>query len=195
MIQTSTLTDIKVNGEDTRRFLLWQNGMHVIIEWEMYRFQMVLENELDRLFQRFWTIDFTCDWNGHCVSICTEMMGSHTVMNGMCDTKKGVTSLSVITWSQGYPYFGNLTCRATCRAACHNCHLIVCRRFVSTNSLLFLPFSHLPHILNKQTVATWFLRYLVPLPLKALSKRSKDMLPTDDMGRFFSAMNNAYAIS
>ena len=135
--------------------------------------------------------DFACDWNGHCVSICTEMMGSHTMMNGMCGTKRRVTSLSVITWSQGYPYFGNLTCRA----ACHNCHHTACRRFVSTNSLLFLPFSHLPHILNKQTVATWFLRYLVPLPLKALSKRSKDMLPTDDMGRFFSAMNNAYAIS
>ena len=61
--------------------------MHVIIEWEMYRFQMVLENELDRLFQRFCIIDFTCDWNGHCVSICTEMMGSHTVMNEMCGTK------------------------------------------------------------------------------------------------------------
>ena len=88
-----------MNGEDTKRFLLWQNGMHVIIEWEMYRFQMVLENELDRLFQRFWIIDFTCDWNGHCVSICTEMMDSHTVMNGMCGTKRRVTSLSVITWS------------------------------------------------------------------------------------------------
>ena len=193
-MQTNILTDIRVNGENTKRFLLWQNGMHVIIEWEMYRFQMVLENELDRLFQRFcihwlfmrqeWSI---CEW-----SVCTETMDSHLVMmNGMCGTKRRVTSLSVITWSQGYPYFGNLTCRA----ACHNCHHTACRRFVSTNSLLFLPFSHLPHILNKQTVATWFLRYLVPLPLKALSKRSKDMLPTDDMGRFFSAMNNAYAIS
>ena len=30
--------------------------------------------------------------------ICTEMMDSHTVMNGMCDTKKGVTCLSVIIW-------------------------------------------------------------------------------------------------
>ena len=65
----------------------------------MYRFQMVLENELDRLFQRFWIIDFTCDWNGHCVSICTEMMGSQMMMNGMCGTKKGVTCLSVIIWT------------------------------------------------------------------------------------------------
>ena len=65
----------------------------------MYRFQMVLENELDRLFQRFWIIDFTCDWNDHCVSICTEMMGSQMMMNGMCGTKKGVTCLSVIIWT------------------------------------------------------------------------------------------------
>ena len=98
MIQTSTLADIKVNGENTKHFLLWQNGMHVIIEWEMYRFQMVLENELEWLFQRFWTIDFTCDWNGHCVSICKEIMDSHTVMNGMCGTKRRVTCLSVIIW-------------------------------------------------------------------------------------------------
>ena len=59
----------------------------MIIEWEMYRFQMVLENELEGVYQRFCIIDFACDWNGHCVSICTEMMGSHTVMNGMCGTK------------------------------------------------------------------------------------------------------------
>ena len=59
----------------------------------------------------------------------------------------------VLSAEQGYPFFGNLTCRATCRAACHNCHLTACRRFVSTNSLLFLPFPHLPQFLNKQTVA------------------------------------------
>ena len=97
MIQTSTLTDIIMNGEKTRRLLLWQNGMHVIIEWEMYRFQMVLENELDRLFQRFcihW-FHLRLEWP---LCICTEMMDSHTVMNGMCDTKKGVTCLSVIIW-------------------------------------------------------------------------------------------------
>ena len=86
-----------MNGEKTRHLLLWQNGMHVIIEWEMYRFQMVLENELDRLFQRFcihW-FHLRLEWP---LCICTEMMDSHTVMNGMCDTKKGVTCLSVIIW-------------------------------------------------------------------------------------------------
>ena len=98
MIQTSTLTDIRVNGENTKRFLCWQNGMHVTTEWEMYRFQMVLENELDGVYQRFWIIDFTCDWNGNCVSTCTETMGSHTMMNGMCGTKRRVTCLSVIIW-------------------------------------------------------------------------------------------------
>ena len=101
MIQTSTLADIRVNGESTKRFLLWQNGMHVTTEWEIYRFQMVLENELDRLFQQFcihwlymrqeWSI---CEW-----SVCTETMDSHTMMNGMCGTKRRVTCLWVISWS------------------------------------------------------------------------------------------------
>ena len=162
----------------------------------MYRFHMVLENELDRLFPRFCIIDFACDKSGQYVSeVFAQRQWTLKWWWMGCVAQRVFIHLSVITWSQGYPYFGNLTCRATCRAACHNCHLIVCRRFVSTNSLPFLRFPHLPQILNKQTVATWFLRYRVPFPLKALSKRSKDMLSTDDIGRRFSVMNNACTIS
>ena len=71
--------------------------MHVIIEWEMYRFQMVLENELDRLFQRFCIIDFACDWNGHCVSICTEMMDSQMMMNSVWHKERSHVPLLQIT--------------------------------------------------------------------------------------------------